>query len=221
MHAHAVYRDLFASVPSVSAPMASASTARNSPPVKHLITLASPRRDAAENFIRSVFSNHYSAQVRSFAPDLMLLEQADRITAAAGWRGAAQGPLFLETYLDAPVEAHIARLAASPVARERIAEVGNLAAITPGGGARMILTLAEHLDRLGYEWVVFTATQELIGIFAKLGLPPLALGVADPARLGESASDWGRYYDSQPVVVAGRIRLALERMRNQPEKACG
>ena len=221
MHAQAVYRTLFASVQCASAPSASASTAGNNTPVKQVITLDSPRRDAAEHFIRSVFSRHYAAQVRSFAPDLMLLEQADRITAAAGWRGAAQGPLFLETYLDAPVEAHIARLAASPVARERIAEVGNLAAITPGGGARMILTLAEHLDRLGYEWVVFTATQELIGIFAKLGLPPLALGVADPARLGESASDWGRYYDSQPVVVAGRIRLALERMRNQPEKACG
>jgi hypothetical protein len=216
MHAHAVSRTLIASFQ-----CASASAAGSNVPVKQLIALDSPRRDAAEHFIRSVFSHHYAAQVRSFAPDLMLLEQADRITAAAGWRGAAQGPLFLETYLDAPVEAHIARLAASPVARERIAEVGNLAAITPGGGARMILTLAEHLDRLGYEWVVFTATQELIGIFAKLGLPPLALGVADPARLGESASDWGRYYDSQPLVVAGRIRLALERMQNQPEKACG
>jgi len=216
MHAHAVYRTI-----SSSAASTSVSTTGCKTPVKQLIALDSPRRNEAESFIRNVFSRHYAAQVRSFAPDLMLLEQTDRISAAAGWRGAAQGPLFLETYLDAPVEAHIARLAASPVARERIAEVGNLAAITPGGGARMILTLAEHLDRLGYEWVVFTATQELIGIFAKLGLPPLALGVADPARLGESASDWGRYYDSQPVVVAGRIRLALERMRNQPEKACG
>jgi hypothetical protein len=223
MRAHAVHRANFFSAQSVSVPSASAyaSTAGNNTPVKHLISFDSPRRSESEHFIRSVFARHYDARVDSFAPDLMLLEQADRITAAAGWRGAAQGPLFLETYLDAPVEAHIARLAASPVARARIAEVGNLAAITPGGGARMILTLAEHLDRLGFEWVVFTATQELIGIFAKLGLPPLALGVADPARLGESARDWGRYYDSQPVVVAGRIRLALERMHNQPENACG
>ena len=30
------------------------------------------------------------------------------------------------------------------------------------------------LDRLGFEWVVFTATSELIGIFRRLGLPPLA-----------------------------------------------
>jgi len=181
------------------------------------VTSDSLLRGETEHFIRAVFSSHYAARVNSLAPDLMRLEQAGRIAAAAGWRGAGSGPLFLETYLDEAVESHIGRLAAHPVARERIAEVGNLASIMPGGGARLILKLAAHLDRLGYEWVVFTATQELIGIFNKLGLPPLALGIADPARLGEAAGDWGRYYDSRPVVVAGRIRLALERMRNQPE----
>ncbi len=177
------------------------------------IALDSPRRSDIEGFIRNVFQRHYAARVTSFAPDLMQLEQAGRIAAAAGWRSAASQRLYLETYLDHPVHERIERLAGHPVARERIAEVGNLAAVTPGGGARMILALAEHLDRLGFEWVVFTATQELIGIFAKLGLPPLALGIADPSRLGAAASDWGRYYDSRPVVVAGRIRLALERFQ--------
>jgi hypothetical protein len=187
-----------------------------------LITPDSRRRAEAEQFIRDVFARRYAAQVSSFAPDLMLLEPVEvcarnGVMAAAGWRGAAGTPLFLETYLDQPVQTHLERLAGHPVARERIAEVGNLASVTPGGGARMIMALAEHLDRLGFEWVVFTATQELIGIFAKLGLPPLALEVADPLRLGDAAREWGRYYDSRPVVVAGRIRLALERLRQQTE----
>lgn len=177
-----------------------------------VVSLGSPRRAEVEGFIHNVFACRYSARVTSFAPDLMLLEQAGRIAATAGWRSAASGRLFLETYLDDSVQARIAGLAGHPVARPRIAEVGNLAAVTPGGGVRMILALAEHLDRLGFEWVVFTATQELIGIFAKLGLPPLALSAADPSRLGAAAGDWGRYYDSRPVVVAGRIRLALERL---------
>ncbi len=183
------------------------------PSTTRVIALDSPRRGETESFIRNVFGRHYAARVASFAPDLMQLEQAGRIAAAAGWRSAASQRLYLETYLDHPVHERIARLAGHPVARRRIAEVGNLASVTPGGGARMILALAEHLDRLGFEWVVFTATQELIGIFAKLGLPPLALGMADPSRLGAAASDWGRYYDSRPVVVAGRIRLALERFQ--------
>jgi hypothetical protein len=107
--------------------------------------------------------------------------------------------------------AHFPAGAGQPVRRERIVEVGNLAAETSGGSIQVILALAGHLDELGYDWVVFTATSELAGIFARLGLPPLALAPADPARLGGEAATWGSYYDSAPVVVAGRIRLALER----------
>ncbi len=201
MYAQAVYRAL--------------PDPKRAPSTTRVIVQASPRRAETESFIRHIFAHHYDARVTHFAPDLMLLEQSGRMTSAAGWRGAASGRLFLETYLDDPVQVCIGRLAGRPIARDRIAEVGNLASITPGGGVRMILTLAEHLDSLGYEWVVFTATQELIGIFTKLGLPPLALGVADPSRLGAGANDWGHYYDSRPVVVAGRIRLALERLQQQ------
>ena len=96
---------------------------------------------------------------------------------------------------------------------QQIVEVGNLAADRAGGSVDVILNLARHLDRLGYEWVAFTATRELIGIFRRLGLPPLALAPADPDRLGADAADWGSYYDSRPIVVAGRIALALEMVK--------
>lgn len=171
----------------------------------------SPRRPEAEAFIRAVFARHYGAEVSSFAPDLMLLEQGGRTLAATGWRAAGAGPLFLERYLDQPIEAALARLAGQAVRRERIVEVGNLAAIRPGSSLHVILELGAYLDRQGYEWVVFTATRELIGIFTRLGLPPLALAPAEPARLGAEAAAWGRYYDTAPIVVAGRIRLGLER----------
>jgi hypothetical protein len=51
----------------------------------------------------------------------------------------------------------------------------------------------------------------LIGIFSRLGLPLLALAKADPTRLGDAAGNWGTYYDTQPIVVAGRLQMALER----------
>lgn len=182
-------------------------------PVSVAHTVAdSPRRGEAESFIRSVFAKRYGAQVSAFAPNLMLLEQGGQIVAAAGWRSAAGEQLFLESYLDLPIEQAMAQLADQPVARDRIAEVGNLAAEKNGSSIPVILTLAEHLDRLGHEWVVFTATSELIGIFSRLGLPLLALAPADSSRLGQAASSWGSYYDTRPIVVAGRIRLALERV---------
>ena len=180
--------------------------------VRHTI-VGAPRRAQAEAFIGDIFRRHYGATVRSFAPNLMLLEDNERITAAAGWRCAGEDRLFLETYLDEPIEAAVARLAGQPVKREAIVEVGNLAADRPGGSVDVILNLARHLDRLGYEWVAVTATRELIGIFRRLGLPPLALAPADPERLGADAADWGSYYDSRPIVVAGRIALALEMVK--------
>lgn len=171
----------------------------------------SPRRPEVEAFIRDKFLRHYDASVSVFAPNLLLIESGEQIVAATGWRSAASGRLFLEHYLDEPVERTLSVRAGRAVARERIVEVGNLAADKAGGSVHVILALADYLDGLGHEWVVFTATQELIGIFARLGLPLLALGQADPERLGAAARDWGRYYDTRPVVVAGRIRLALER----------
>lgn len=175
------------------------------------IEAGSTRRADAEQFVRKVFDRRYGARVSVFAPRLLMLQQAARTIAVAGWRGADAEPLFLENYLDAPIETILRTLTGQDLARERIVEVGNLASEKPGGSLQVILNLARHLDESGYEWVVFTATRELIGIFTKLGLPLLALAKADPARLGEAASDWGSYYESAPVVVAGRIRIALER----------
>jgi len=176
----------------------------------------SPRRKEAEAFIRAIFARRYEADVTAFAPNLMLLEQNQRVIAAVGWRSAGGDTLFLERYLDLPIEAAMTRLAGQPVARERIVEVGNLAADKNGGSIEVILALAAHLSRQGHEWVVFTATQELLGIFARLGLPLLALAPADPARLGSQAHAWGRYYDTQPIVVAGKIRMVLEKARRCP-----
>ncbi|MBK6602511.1 MAG: thermostable hemolysin [Betaproteobacteria bacterium] len=179
--------------------------------VTHTVA-GSPRRAETEAFIRASFARHYGAEVSAFAPHLMLLEQQQRIVAATGWRAAKDDALFLERYLDQPVEQALARLAKQEVRRERIVEVGNLAAEKPGGTVQVVRALTAHLDRLGYEWVVFTATRELVGIFSRLGLPLLAIAAADPARLGDAVGAWGRYYETQPVVVAGRIRRASERI---------
>lgn len=185
---------------------------RSNPPTVTHSAVDSPRRKETEAFIRMIFARHHGAQVSSFAPNLLLLEEQQRVVAATGWRAARSDVLFLEHYLDQPIEEAMAQLANQRVSRERIVEVGHLAAEKAGGTVQVVMALATHLDRLGYEWVVFTATRELIGIFTRLGLPLLALAPADPARLGDAAGAWGHYYDSQPIVVAGRIRMAIERI---------
>ncbi len=188
---------------------------KQTPPLSAIHVAAdSTRRSEAERFVRDVFHQRYGARVSVFAPRLLMLEQAGHTVAVAGWRGADSEPLFLENYLDVPIETVLHTLTGQELHREQIVEVGNLASEKAGGSLQVILHLARRFVEAGHEWVVFTATQELIGIFAKLGLPLLALAKADPARLGAAAADWGSYYESSPVVVAGRIRLALERFGN-------
>ena len=181
--------------------------------MRHTV-IGTPGRAAAEEFIASTFRDWYGATISSFAPNLIVLERDRSIYAAAGWRCAGDEPLFLETYLDDPVEDLLAHITGQGVARQGIVEVGHLSSARRGGSVDVISGLSRHLARLGFEWVVFTATAELISIFSRLSLPLLALAPADPARLGDAARDWGTYYDTRPVVVAGPIRLALQRSKN-------
>lgn len=168
---------------------------------------------AVEAFIRERFAARYGARVRHFMPTLLQLEDdSGRRHGAVGVRSAARESLFLERYLDRPVEAEIARWSGFAPARERIVEVGNLAAQGAGHARLLIVALTSLLVAQGFDWVVFTGTPEVLNSFSRLDLGPLALGEADPARMGDELADWGSYYDSHPRVMAGNIRCGHERL---------
>lgn len=173
-------------------------------------------RARIERFIRERFADRHGARVTRFMPCLLQLVDAEgAIQAAIGARSAADGPLFLERYLDRPAEIEIGRLLGAAPPRERIAEIGNLAALGPGRARLLIIALAELLAAEGYDWVAFTGTREVLNSFRRLGLAPLPLCPADPARMGEELSEWGRYYGSGPLVMAGDIRSGLARLADR------
>jgi AcrR family transcriptional regulator len=180
------------------------------PPRLRLHPAGSPGRHGVEAFISAVYRERYGAELRHFAPLLVSLHDADGdCVAAAGWRAADSGPLFLERYLSGAVESLLPAPAGRRAARQRIVEVGHLAAARAGEGRRLILLLGPHLAGQGFEWVVSTLTQELRNLFVRMGVAPLALGVADPTVLGEQAAQWGSYYDHRPLVLAGRLDAAV------------
>ena len=174
----------------------------------------SPRRAVFETFIRERFAAQHDARVRQFMPCLLGLEDSDgQLLGAVGLRSGAVRPLFLERYLQQPVEAVIAtQHGLTPPAREQLVEVGNLAADSPGAARLLIVALTDLLVVMGYRWVCFTGTPGLLNSFQRLGLTPLALGSADPACMGEELADWGRYYDHQPQVMAGDIQAGHQRL---------
>jgi hypothetical protein len=165
-----------------------------------------PARDSFEHFIATRFRRAYGARVTHFLPHLLgVRDGLDRCQAAAGYAAAEAQPLFLEQYLDHPIERVIGAALGRAVTRSGIVEVGNLAAVSAGMARELIPQLARHLHRLGYRWVAFTATRALRNAFHRLGLSPLPLAPADPARLADRGASWGTYYDQEPVVMAGKI----------------
>ena len=174
-----------------------------------------PGRAEVEAFIATIYAQRYGAALQQFAPVLVSLCDAEHgLVAAAGYR-AASAPLFLERYLEAPVEALLACQAgaAKTPTRADIVEVGHLAAARSGEGRRLIMLLGPHLAEQGFEWVVSTLTTELRQLFLRIGVTPLTLGLADPAVLGaEEARAWGSYYEHRPVVLAGHLPQALQQL---------
>lgn len=178
-----------------------------------------PHRAPVERYIREIYARRYGARVPAFAPMLLALQHGDDLLAAAGYRLAKAGPLFLEAYLDRPVEALISAQTGKVVGREGIVEVGHLATKRGGEGRRLIQFLGPYLVAEGFQWVVGTVTQELRAMLVRLGVAPLTLGPADPSSLGGEARHWGTYYEHGPVVLAIHLRRALRQYLARHAKA--
>ncbi|RMH50369.1 MAG: hypothetical protein D6682_07100 [Zetaproteobacteria bacterium] len=170
-------------------------------------------RGAVEAFIHRRFAECYQADVHSFMPCLLRIREdgSGALHAVAGLRPAQtdQGRqrLFVEYYLDRPVEEAIGAAYGEQVERRTIVEIGNLAENDPGGGRHAIVALTGFLTGYGFHWVVFTAVSRLANAFSRLGMEPITLATADPERLPpEERRAWGRYYENSPKVLCGRIR---------------
>jgi hypothetical protein len=159
----------------------------------------------------------FGARIEHFARRLLGMRDADgRWRAGVGYSIAREQALFLEQYLDAPIESEIARRNGVPVRRDGIVEVGNLAACSPGSARAIIVRMAALLHSLELSWVTFTATRAVLNSFARLQLDVLPLAVADPQRLPDRGRNWGRYYETCPHVFAASIAagfLQLDAMR--------
>ena len=128
---------------------------------------------------------------------------------AVGCRSAATQPLFLEHYLDEPIEDLIAARAGTTVERADVVEVGNLAARGAGLSRLLIVALTRLLAAEGVRWAGFTSTPALINSFRRLGIVLHGLAPADPRRLGvdrdQWRAEWGTYYDAGPQVMVAEV----------------
>ena len=164
-------------------------------------------RAETEEFIHASFARMHGARIHHFMPRLLSLRSRHgEMIAAFGLREASRSRLFLENYLNHPIEEVLQTRLAQKIRREDIVEVGNLSALYPGAARWLIVAVTGLLYGEGYSWVTFTGTATLRNGFHRLGLRPVELGAATPGHLPEQErADWGSYYDQSPTVMAGDI----------------
>lgn len=173
------------------------------------VTVHFSGRDAAdraeiEQFIRDVFFQVCGARVRFFLPVLMSLRGPDgKLVAACGIRNAGIERLYLENYMDKPVEQVLSERIGETVERSDIVEIGNYSVAEMGLSRQLSSVIFDQLHATSKKWAVFTAVQLVHNALVKLGITPEVLCDADINKLPpEEQTEWGSYYEQNPKVMA-------------------
>jgi len=175
-----------------------------------LVEPAQPSRAEVQVFIANAYRRVFDAEIRAFYPSLVALHSSDAcLQGAAGARHADGQHLFLEQYLDAPVEQAIRLFAGLDASRDRIVELGNLSVARPALTYPFISLIGAWLQTYGIEWLVFALTRTLQKVFSRADVELVDLGAAEPLRLQGSANYWGSYYEHGPRVMAARLNPGL------------
>jgi hypothetical protein len=171
------------------------------------------QRAEIEAYISEKFQTVYGASVSHFLPALIELQCDNIRSAACGFKDANSGKLYLENYLDIPIEQAISQATNSqtkrPIHRSNILEIGNLVSTWKGSSQMLFLFITVFAHNLGYEWVAFTATNEVKRLLDKMQLSVSVIAAAQAKDLGVAAKAWGSYYDTNPQVMIGHIPLSM------------
>ncbi|SFG16725.1 Thermostable hemolysin [Novosphingobium sp. CF614] len=157
----------------------------------------------SNDLVRSRYLNVHGAVAHCAYPDVLHIARGGVPRAVVGYRRAGEDELFLERYLDAPVEHCVSIALCRPVQRASVIEIGCLAA---DDAFAMVDLWAKAANDLGTacEVAVATLTAPLRRMFTRMGVSLHVLAPAMRERSGDPEV-WGRYYESDPLVCAGLI----------------
>jgi len=172
-----------------------------------LFGACSPGRHALEAEIRDCYAHHFGARIEAFMPWLLRVTcREDGARGVIGLRPASRERLYLEDYLERPVEEAIAAVAGHPVPRTAVVEIGQLAVESRRVVVPLFRELVPFLLQQGFGWVCFTATGPVRSLLARAGLAGCELASAREACVAARADAWGDYYRHDPRVIVGDLR---------------
>ena len=163
-------------------------------------------REELENFVRTVFMRAHNAVISQFMPKLLSVRDVKgNLLAVCGLRHANEEKLFLETYLDDPIEKLLSRHNQTVISRNAVLEIGNLAVADSINVRSLLACISLYLHSTDSEWAVFTGTSVLRNSLTKLNMSQHLLGEASIECIPElERAAWGTYYKERPQVLAIR-----------------
>lgn len=155
------------------------------------------------DLVRRRYLEAHGASVQAGYAAILHVSHQNTAHAALGYRRAGEETLYLERYLDRPVEQCLTDALGLPIERSAVIEIGNLAA---DDAFAMVTLWGMAANDLGAdcEVAVATLTAPLRRMFERLGVTLHVLAKADPECADDPAA-WGNYYANDPMVCAGLI----------------
>ncbi|MCR4377962.1 MAG: thermostable hemolysin [Rhodospirillales bacterium] len=173
-------------------------------PMPILVPKNHPARAEVEALIAGVYAREYGARITTFADLLIALPNSNGVSGGGFWAAAGLrlgGDFFSEIYLDQPIEQVLSKCWQPPATRDEIAEVTTLAAVHPNASHALFSAITGYLRGQGVRFAFFTVTERLAQMLKRVGVPAQVLADARAERIA-NAADWGRYYASNPKVMA-------------------
>ena len=179
--------------------------------------IISPEKEEYEHVQRAIARKYhkvYEADVQPTPDMFAVLKKApllgDGIFGACFGITSAIVSLFSEQYLTAPLQQIIHQQLGRMVARSDIAEVGSVVASgVPNSGKDLLEMMPGLLWSMGFEVVLITATKQIRSVLEATNIPFRPIASARPEKLKSHQTDWGSYYDNDPVTGVIDIKAAI------------
>ncbi|MBE0370567.1 thermostable hemolysin [Pseudoalteromonas aurantia] len=161
-------------------------------------------RTELEEAVRIGFSHAFQAMVYEFYPLLSQLKLPQG-QCTLGLRFASNSELFIEQYLDAPIENYLPQAES----RRTIAELGNLHSTYRRATVSHFIVVTMALLSSQVRFLAFTGTEQVRQLMSSLEIPICELSKAEPRRV-TTAHHYGRYYQANPKACVVDLTAAMK-----------
>ncbi|MCL1124357.1 thermostable hemolysin [Shewanella surugensis] len=169
----------------------------------HIHINTNSQREKIECYIARKFQQIHQAKITHFMPILLEMSLKEHPQAVVGLMPGSSEKFFLEQYLSVAAETLISTVTHQPIERHSIVEIGNLAITHNGSGLILFSLMANMLINAHYQWIIFTATDEVKRLLRRLNIELIPIADAHPEI---NQNHWGSYYNNNPQVITADLK---------------